>query len=233
MLRGAQVLSDGSPTVSVSFWTEVPHLLGQTTPKHEKGACVNWPAAAWDLDHWAEKLEDEQHFFSGGACRNDAAGHIYPEEMLLGQSSLQVFDSFGAWVEAAERGEHAGEQHKNYPGRYCFSQTELDSDMSLLRKDLLLPRRLYEAEPSPQVWASVGRGSSGLHYDQWWNTIYLLKGTKRVIMFPPEDSRYLSPVFQHDNLDLADRARELERFLAELETTDDSSSAAPTAREEL
>lgn len=41
------------------------------------------------------------------------------------------------------------------------------------------------------VWWTRGNASSGLHYDAYENVIVQVRGTKRVLLFPPEQSPLL------------------------------------------
>jgi len=158
---------------------------------------------------------DASHFFSGGACRRDGAGHIYPEELIAGDN-ITVMPTFRAWAQLAEKAAKDNSAGSQGIGQtYCFSQTELQLESSLLTGDITVPKDLRFGSAIPQLWVSVGRGSSGLHYDQWWNTIFLLQGSKRVLLFPPNASKYLYTVFPHDNIDLDDRAQKLQDFLQE------------------
>ena len=41
------------------------------------------------------------------------------------------------------------------------------------------------------LWLTKGSMQSGLHYDEQYNSLTVLQGTKRVFLFPPSESKHL------------------------------------------
>ena len=60
----------------------------------------------------------------------------------------------------------------------------MSSDVKLFR---------YACIPDANVWLTVGKVHSGLHYDDKYNSLTVLSGKKRVFLFPPSESQKLYP----------------------------------------
>jgi hypothetical protein len=51
-------------------------------------------------------------------------------------------------------------------------------------------------DPQINLWISSGRLQSGMHYDEAYNSLTVLKGTKHVYLFAPSQSRFLYQTVQ-------------------------------------
>ena len=93
------------------------------------------------------------------------------------------------------------------PPYFCFASGELDVSVDAMDRDRVTGTFLQGVPTAVQssvadgsddlvltLWASVGKGTSGLHFDEYYNTLYLLSGTKRVLLFSPEDTPHLYQV---------------------------------------
>ena len=90
-----------------------------------------------------------------------------------------------------------------HPGFACSGVAPLDRINPNLRNsgDIKLPQWTYPPSSSaedPQInlWISSGRMQSGLHFDQAYNSLTVLKGTKHVYLFAPSQSSFLYQAVQ-------------------------------------
>lgn len=66
------------------------------------------------------------------------------------------------------------------------------SDQQNLRRVIEDPS--FELTDFSVVWVANKRLYTGLHYDDSYNTLTLFRGIKHVVLYPPEDARYLYTV---------------------------------------
>eukprot|EP00042_Codosiga_hollandica_P036453 m.278813 g.278813 ORF g.278813 m.278813 type:complete len:186 (+) comp54893_c2_seq4:1-558(+) len=140
------------------------------------------------------------------ACRDDSRTCFYPEEVLNGSlANAPTFKSFLAQtIERQEAGD----------ARACFSVTGTLGQKSLL-KDVELPAGIHtnEKELSHNIWLSHGQVETGLHYDQWYNSVAVIGGRKRFVLFGPEHSNSLYPALHCHNCSQKQRRKTLEQFV--------------------
>ena len=198
------VFSDGSPTIALTIWTLNPHREFDR-PTVIRGGAKSWPAySKWSLEYFAQ-LRDKDMEASLKGCKSGS--NFYPEDAIEGHVS--TVDSLNEFVHVVD------ELQSNRSDLICFSATRLSKE-SLLLADIELPAGISPTDQgilNNQLWISHGQVQSGLHYDQWYNTITVLKGTKRFILFPPTQTEYLYPVFKCSGCDKFQRRQRLQEFL--------------------
>jgi len=66
--------------------------------------------------------------------------------------------------------------------------------LAAIQSHLVLPQALAAAKKvEKNLWISLGKHDTGLHYDDYTGLLIVLKGRKHVTLFPPEDSHLLKP----------------------------------------
>jgi lysine-specific demethylase 8 len=121
-----------------------------------------------------------------------------------------MFDrTTGLVAEQRTLAELTGELEGPTPARHRVRSRLLDEVPELLGevKTPCYCRRGHRLEPN--LWMSAPNTRSRLHFDQPETLLAQLHGTKRIILFPPSDRRYLyaespfSPIAQFSRADLA------------------------------
>ena len=109
--------------------------------------------------------------------------HVYPEEAIHG--TLPTTQAHGGYLRAVQ----------NASARPCYATGEVAPSSRLLRAGaIVLPPGVGLDACTVRLWVSAGRVHSGLHYDHYANSLTVLRGVKRVILFPPHQSDLLYPV---------------------------------------
>ncbi len=102
-----------------------------------------------------------------------------------------------AQIEAPEGGVQDGPWKRRASQlSYHLAQCPL-SALPALARDAVLPRSaareaLGEATET-NLWLAIGEARSTLHYDSYDNLMLVLRGTKRLLLFPPSATRHLGP----------------------------------------
>eukprot|EP00729_Bicosta_minor_P015979 gene15979-3355_t len=179
------VMSEGDPeSIAVNYWTAKPHHLtflpgcknDQLSrrcghePKLLVGNAADWNATNnWDVDFLEEQW----------AWRVARDGHK--------SASARGSDRFGSCATA----DHL------YPEMY--SAGVLDVSKYHQRGAPPIPKSFGDIARGIQalLWITGGNVTSGLHFDQDYNSLTVLRGTKRVFLFDPADSPYLYTASKH------------------------------------
>jgi hypothetical protein len=84
--------------------------------------------------------------------------------------------------------------------RACHLHLPMEQLHPALANDIVLPQgsrppSATAANPaSVNVWVTGGTVQSGLHFDSHYNSLTVLQGRKRVVLFPPTQTKYLYKV---------------------------------------
>ena len=68
-----------------------------------------------------------------------------------------------------------------------------DSLLNHVKHHIAVPPHLSHCRIDKNVWISPGNTDTGLHYDDFTGILTVVKGTKEITLFPPEDTPYLDP----------------------------------------
>jgi hypothetical protein len=75
-----------------------------------------------------------------------------------------------------------------------YSDSKLnDTLLNHVHRHITVPPHLSHCKIDKNVWISPGNTDTGLHYDDFTGILTVVKGTKEITLFPPEDTSYLDP----------------------------------------
>ena len=191
-------------------------------PMFLRGHASQWPAVAkWTLpflqqkaeEHGAAGLAAEQNRadksappaiqgsqFAVGTCAK--ADHIYPEMFRRHVRQPGSPDTHMLTIDAMRK---AMDDLKSggHKGFGCSGVAPLDRiNPSLGKSDdialppWMLPPSSMAEKPQINLWITTGKVQSGLHFDESYNSLTVLQGTKYVYLFAPSESHLLYQTVQ-------------------------------------
>lgn len=188
---------------------------GPTLHKH---AAKAWPALKkWSLAYLQQAAHDSGAVDHGGAlgARGEAlarhpsevlavgscakSDHIYPEMLrkamrVVGAPDTQArsLDAMAEVVKMAQSGKRTGFAcHGVAPLEFFNATFHQTSDIRM--PPFSYPPSITAGKADANVWVTVGKVHSGLHYDDQANSLTVLSGTKRVFLFAQTENKYLYP----------------------------------------
>lgn len=111
-----------------------------------------------------------------------------------------------------------------------YSDSKLnDTLLNHVHRHINVPHQLSHCKIDKNVWISPGNTDTGLHYDDFTGILTVVKGTKEVTLFPPEDTQYLDPFDLKPKWAISDPIKfqaNIYKFVQEL----DVSNSLPSSR---
>jgi hypothetical protein len=191
----------GSDSVALNFWSQAPHeqpakvsvrldrfpasasrtlefghYRTQSLPFHIVGAAASWPA----LDRWSDEylMKVGRELILRTCGRSTTASFCplvkpqpaYPDE----QVEMFPYRSLGDLIEESKR----------YP-RYRYLGVGLVDEESPISDDFVPLEFLADRPILPHLWYNRGQIHTGLHFDAHDGTLAVVRGSKRVLLFPP------------------------------------------------
>ena len=218
-------MSEGDPeSIAVNFWTSKPHRQtflsgcknGQPSrrcghePKLFPGEAAGWPATNnWDVTFLEQQWEWRVARDGAGSVRDRfgscaAADHLYPEMYSAGVLDVSRYHQQGAPPIPKRFGDIAHAIRNSSRGECChavMSQSMLNPDAysagGVRPPPGALPPSANSGGIQALLWITGGNVTSGLHFDQDYNSLTVLRGTKRVFLFDPADTPFLYPASKH------------------------------------
>ena len=142
----------------------------------------------------------EQRF---GSCAT--ADHLYPEMYSAGVLDVSRYHQEAAPPIPASFDDIATAITQTRPGECCHAVLEQQAVVppevrrsgGIQRPVGALPPSANAGKAHELLWVTGGNVTSGLHFDQDYNSLTVLSGTKRVFLFDPIDSPHLYSASKH------------------------------------
>lgn len=183
-------------------------------PKLFVGNAADWNATNnWDVDfleeQWAWRVARDGRKSARargsdrfGSCAT--ADHLYPEMYSAGVLDVSKYHQRGAPPIPKSFGDIARAIRGVKSGECCHAvmQQSMLSPEAYTAGGLRPPRGALPPSANAGgiqalLWITGGNVTSGLHFDQDYNSLTVLRGTKRVFLFDPADSPYLYTASKH------------------------------------
>ena len=162
--------------------------LAKNQPLLIKHGGKNWPAITlWQRDYLANKKDlIIPQFFSGLGQHSSFAPVDKPcWNNRYRNQKIKLFPQ----IEFQKLSQKISEEPQlNYVAFITLSARSSLLD-NITKPDLLEKQNIN----SINFWYSYGNLHTGLHYDDYENILVLVKGTKRVFLYPPNQSKFLYP----------------------------------------
>ena len=160
--------------------------LAKNQPLLLKQGAKYWQAIGlWQQDYLAMKKDLIIPEFFSGSGQHSSFAPVHKTCFLKSDrnNKIKLFPQI--------RFQKLSQKINKYPQLNYVAFVPLSARMSLLA-DITKPDLLEQQNiNSINFWYSYGNLHTGLHYDDYDNILVLVKGTKRVLLYPPNQSEFL------------------------------------------
>jgi hypothetical protein len=182
-------------------WTpdfDWPALFRQARPVIIEGFVASWPAARkWDLDYLQDRLGDRPVraaiLGQGGVTTLD----------YCNERPLLFADLVGRLRSQTGRPARAGDVYLAQGG----SLLSQDPPIQALYNEIDVPK-VPLAVRAATLWMGSGGNVTYLHFDPMENVLAMLKGRKKLVLIPPDETPHVYPIYDPDPLGSAVNLRQ-------------------------
>lgn len=165
-------------------------VMRQGRPVIVEGFVATWPAAGrWDLASFRKRLGD----------RTFRAAVLGPGGVTTLDACNEIPLPFGAFADRIEaqvgRPAAEGDVYLAQGG----SLLQADPAVRALRDEVVVPRVPLDLF-AQTLWIGSGGNVSYLHFDPMENVLAMVAGTKRLVLFAPDQTRHVYPIYDPDPL---------------------------------
>jgi hypothetical protein len=153
-----------------------------TKPVVINGALDDWKAlGSWNADYFRSRFGEESvrvNSSRDGVCRGDPTlGFSHVSRQILLKDFL---DTISPTATPAER--------------YYLQLLPLRGPFAELLDEISIPRFIRSTSaPGIYLWVGAAGNGSALHFDESYNLLAQVRGRKRLVLFPPEQTDCLYP----------------------------------------
>jgi jumonji domain-containing protein 7 len=146
----------------------------------------------WPVEHLAARLENDWVMVAA----SDGQRFNYSVEEADGVGNKGFAGEIMAFAEARKLicGETLADRH------YYLMQRSIPDEFPQLMPDIVVPRWIEDEQLSINLWFGSAGNVTPLHFDVSNNLFAQLHGCKRMVLFSPHDTPYLSPYPVQSNM---------------------------------